>query len=64
MDVGYRELMHECFPKHSRTGTARMKYGKETNKQGKMRGASMEEVKQSEKISPYALSLPNQNTIK
>ena len=25
MAIGYMELMHECFPKHSRMGTARMK---------------------------------------
>ena len=25
MAIGNRELMHECFPKHSRMGTARMK---------------------------------------
>ena len=27
--------MHECFPNHSRTGTARMKYNKETDDEGK-----------------------------
>ena len=25
MAIGNGELMHECFPKHSRMGTARMK---------------------------------------
>ena len=25
MDIGNGELMHECFPKHLRMGTARMK---------------------------------------
>ena len=27
--------MHECFPKHFRTGTARMKEDKETEGEGK-----------------------------
>ena len=29
MAKGIAELMHECFPKHSRMGTARMKQDKE-----------------------------------
>ena len=37
--------MHECFPKHSRMGTARMKLNKETDEEGKKRGASMERTK-------------------
>ena len=45
------ELMHECFPKHSRMGTARTKYVKEGKRlesyltsyeEGKKRGMSME----------------------
>ena len=35
------ELMHECFPKHSRMGTARIKLVKETEK-GKKRGKRIE----------------------
>ena len=31
MAIGNRELIHECFPKHSRMGTARMKQEKETD---------------------------------
>ena len=31
------ELMHECFLKRSRIGTARMKYDKKTDEEGKKR---------------------------
>ena len=35
-------IMHECFPKHSRIGTAKMKYDdKETDKVDKMKCVSM-----------------------
>ena len=37
--------MHEYFPKHSRMGTARMQYDKETNEDGKKRGVSIERSK-------------------
>ena len=43
------ELKHECFLKHSRMGTARMKQDKETDEEGKMRGVSMERSKASMK---------------
>ena len=48
--------MHECFPKHSRMGTARMKQDKETDEEGKKKGASMERSKagSKEKRSPTA----------
>ena len=42
MAIGNGELMHECFPKHSRMGTARMKKDKVTDEEGKKRGVSME----------------------
>ena len=42
MAIGNGELMHECFPKHSRMGTARLKYVKETDKDIKKRGMRME----------------------
>ena len=35
--------MHECFHKHSRVGTARMKEDNETDEDGKKRGVIMEE---------------------
>ena len=55
--------MHECFLKHSRIGTARMKYDKETE-EVQMRGVCMERSKTTtKKTSPDNLSLPNQNTI-
>ena len=41
MAVGHVELMHECFPKHSGMGTAKMKWDNETEKDGKKRGVSM-----------------------
>ena len=56
------ELMHQCFPKHSRMGTARMKYDKETDGDGQNRGVSMERSKAgTKKRRPDGLSLPNQN---
>ena len=44
MAIGNGELMHECFPKHSRMGTAIMKYDNETE-EVKKRGVSMERCK-------------------
>ena len=35
MAIGNGKLVHECFPKHSRMGTARMKYIKERREYGK-----------------------------
>ena len=45
MAIGNWELMHECFPKHSRMVTVRMKQEKETDKEGKKRGVSVERSK-------------------
>ena len=45
MAIGHGELMHECFPKHSRMGTARTKQDKHTDEEGKKRGVSMERSK-------------------
>ena len=52
MASGNEELMHECFPKHSRMG--RMKQDKETDEEGEKRGLSMERSKAGtkEKRSP------------
>ena len=57
--------MHVCFKKHSRMGTARMKWDKETDEEGKKRGLSMERSKAGtkEKRSPDGLNYPIQNTI-
>ena len=56
--------MHECFPKHSRMGTARTKHDKETDEGGKKRGVNMEKSKAgTKKKCPDGLSHPNQNTI-
>ena len=41
--------MHECFPKHSRMGTARMKEDNELDEDDKKRGVSMENVKRARK---------------
>ena len=49
MAIGNWELIHECFPKHSRMGTARMKYDKETDKDDKKRGVSVERSKAGKK---------------
>ena len=37
MAIGSVELVFECFAKHSRMGTARMKYDKKTDEEGKKR---------------------------
>ena len=54
IQYGYRklELMHECFPKHSRMGTARMKYDKETE-ESKKSGVSMQSSKKKEVPTDY-----------
>ena len=61
MAIGNGELMHECFPKHLRMGTARIKQDKETDEDGKKRGVRMERGKADTKKSPDGQ--PNQNTI-
>ena len=45
MAIGNGELMHECFPTHSRMGTSRMKKNKETGEESKKKGVSMEKSK-------------------
>ena len=35
MSIENEELMHECPPEHLRMGTARWKYDKETEEEGK-----------------------------
>ena len=41
MAIVNMELAYECFPEHSRMGTARMKQDKETDEGGKKIGASI-----------------------
>ena len=63
MAIVHRELMLECFPKHSRMGTARTKEDKETEGEGKKRGMSIERINAgTNKRSPDGLSHPKQNT--
>ena len=59
MAIGNGELMQECFPKHLRMGTARMK---KDNKQG---GVRMERSKVStkEKRSPDGINYHYQNKV-
>ena len=40
MATGNEELKHECFPKHSRMGTTRMKQDKQIEEESKKRGVS------------------------
>ena len=47
MSIGNELLMHECFPKHSCMGTARMKEDKVTEEEGKKRGMRIESDKAS-----------------
>ena len=41
MALGNGELAHECFHKHFRKGTTRMKLDKETEEEGKKRGVNI-----------------------
>ena len=54
------ELMQECFPRHSRMGTASKKQDKET-KTGKKRGVSMEKCIIFTKKSPYGQTTDQAN---
>ena len=65
MAIGTVELLQEYSPKHSRMGTARMKYDKEIHEEGKKSSVSMLKSRagMEKKRSPDSLSLPNQNTI-
>ena len=64
MAIGNGELMHECFAKHSRMGTARMKKDHETDEDTQKRGVSMEKsTAGTNKRSSDGLSHPNQNKI-
>ena len=76
MAIGNGELMHECFPKHSRMGVrfvclpSRIKNSKneitqrKTKKLIKKTGVSMERSKpETKRRSPDGLSLPNRNAI-
>ena len=50
--------MHECFPKHSHMGAARMKKDKETDEEGKKRGVSIwKEAKRARKKSADGLHI-------
>ena len=42
MDFKNMDLMHECFPKHLRLGTARMKEDKQTEEEDKLERVKME----------------------
>ena len=49
MAIGNVELIHECFPKHTRMGTAIMRQDRETDEEGKKRGVIMERIKRERK---------------
>ena len=55
--------MHECFPKHSRMGTARMKWDKKPDEEGKKRGVSMERSKAGTKEGS-TMKLKKKSTMK
>ena len=59
MAIGNVELMHGCFPKYSRMGTAIMKYDKETDWEGKKSGVCRERSKTGTK----AEGVPTTQTI-
>ena len=64
MAIGNGELMHKCFPKHSRMETARIKEDNETDEDCKKRGVSMEKsIVGTKERNPDSLSRPIQNTI-
>ena len=51
IQLGYRKwgLVQECFPKHWRMGTARMKLDEETEEEGNEWGVSIERSKDDTK---------------
>ena len=57
MAIGNEKPMHECSPKHSRVGTARMKLDKKTNEDGKKRGVSRERSRAGTKKSPDLIKM-------
>ena len=52
-----QELVQECFPKHSRMGTARMIQDKETDEEGKNEREALvwKEQKRARKMEPRLL---------
>ena len=54
MAIENGELMHECFTKHSRMGTASIKSDEETDEDGKKRGVSVDWSKAGIKEVPTA----------
>ena len=63
MAIGSGELMHDCFPKQSQMGTARMKEDNDTDEDCKRRREYGESKAGTKERSPDRLSLPNENTI-
>ena len=63
MAIGTEGLMHECFHKHSRMGTAKMKKRQGNRRLEKDVSIEKSKVGTKEKRSPELLNYPNQNTI-
>ena len=51
MAIGHVELMHACFLKHTRMGTARMKQDIETEEESEKRAVNMESSTAASKIN-------------
>ena len=56
MAIGNGELTHECVPKHSRMGTARLKQDNGTDEDDKKRAVSMEKSGHDQKKSRRPIS--------
>ena len=63
MAIGNWELMQECFPKHSRMGTARWNKTMRQTKTDRRDAWVWKKVQRARKISPDGLPHPNRNTI-
>ena len=61
--IGNEELIHECFPEHSRIGTA-SKYDTDTEEQGKKRRVNLERSRATtKKINLGGLTVARAYTI-
>ena len=67
MAIGNGELLHECFPKHSRMGSASILEDKETDEEGKKKGVSIERSKAGTKkkiLTAYSVRIKYGSRVK
>ena len=61
MAIGNGLLMYECFPKHWRMGTGKVKLDKETDDEAKKRGVNMARSKEGTKKNKSQLSITSES---